>query len=282
MDREITLREYGRVAWSGRWLIAATIAVAVVVGLLLSLTQTTTYRATARVFLGQATSANGVPVPTPYTTPVIAAQILKGDDLVDATVAAIGVPAVDADRVRDAVDFTIARTAGAASVNQPTLATVVVTDRERPVARQIANAYAEAVEAKALRFYEPQAKIRQDRIDDLVQRETSLQTDLDAYRRSLARGGADVAAVGILLESYRAELTEVRRDISEQRLETKKAEQIERPDLVNRAGTPASSGGARNVLQRLIFAGILGLILGLVATFAWKGSPAGRAGEAPH
>ncbi len=47
MDREITLRDYGRVLWSGRWLILAATVIAAIVGLALSFATTTTYRATA-------------------------------------------------------------------------------------------------------------------------------------------------------------------------------------------------------------------------------------------
>ena len=43
MDREITLRDYGRVLWSGRWLILASTVVAALVGLLLTFVTSTEY-----------------------------------------------------------------------------------------------------------------------------------------------------------------------------------------------------------------------------------------------
>ena len=69
VDREITLRDYGRVLWSGRWLILATTVVAAIVGLLLSFASTTTYTASAELFVGQATTISGTPVSTPGTNP---------------------------------------------------------------------------------------------------------------------------------------------------------------------------------------------------------------------
>ena len=74
VDREITLRDYGRVVWSGRWLILATTVAAAVVGLLLTFVTSTTYTATARVFLGQATTVSGAPFSTPATNPATAAD----------------------------------------------------------------------------------------------------------------------------------------------------------------------------------------------------------------
>ncbi len=41
-----------------------------------------------------------------------------------------------------------------------------------------------------------------------------------------------------------------------------------------------SSGSAPQRLRTAVFAGLVGLILGIIATFVWKGSPAGRAREA--
>ncbi len=68
MDREITLRDYGRVLWTGRWLILATTVVAAIAGLLLSIASTTTYTASAELFVGQATTVSGTPVATPDTS----------------------------------------------------------------------------------------------------------------------------------------------------------------------------------------------------------------------
>ena len=61
MDREITLRDYGRVLWSGRWLIVASTLIAALVGLILTFLTTTTYTAKAELYLGQATSVSGTP-----------------------------------------------------------------------------------------------------------------------------------------------------------------------------------------------------------------------------
>ena len=69
MEREITLRDYGRVIWSGRWLILTTTVVAALVGLALSFVASTSYTATAELFVGQATSVSEPPCQPPARTP---------------------------------------------------------------------------------------------------------------------------------------------------------------------------------------------------------------------
>ncbi|MBY0396638.1 MAG: hypothetical protein K2X91_09255, partial [Thermoleophilia bacterium] len=150
MDREITLRDYGRVLWSGRWIILATTAIAAIVGLLLSFASTTRYTATAELFLGQATTVSGVPVSTPATNPATAPTVLTGDTLVERVARQIG---VSPQRVRDGVSLTAPRAPGGSVGNQPTVATITFVDEDREVARDGANAYAEAVLAESREIF---------------------------------------------------------------------------------------------------------------------------------
>ena len=49
------------------------------------------------------------------------------------------------------------------------------------------------------------------------------------------------------------------------------------PEIISLATSPSSSGGVPNRLRSVILAGLIGLLVGIIVTFVWRGSPAGRA-----
>lgn len=278
MDREITLRDYGRVLWSGRWIILATTVIAAAVGLLLSFASTTRYTATAELFLGQATTVSGVPVSTPATNPATAPTVLTGDNLVERVAREIG---VSPSRVRDGVSLTAPRAPGGSVGNQPTVATITFVDEDRDVARDGANAYAEAVLAESREIFRDvvgtyeraAARARSD-----VER---LQAELARYRRQLeaAAGGERELALQSLIFSANQQLSVAQTELSTQELNLAKERQIGQPDIISLARSPASSGSLPNRARTTVLAAVIGLLAGVIVTFVWRGSPAGRAGR---
>ncbi len=284
MDREITLRDYGRVLWSGRWLILATTVAALVLGLLLGVTKKTTYTARSTVYMGQATTSSGQPVATGPTSPVSAAAFLGADEFAKLTATEVGLGGDDAAiaRVRKAVSFTIQRAAGNAGVNQPTIATVVSTERNRKLAKDIANAYAAVVVDRASTFVTPQIELRKSQLQGLEAHRSALEADARRYRAQLAGASGDRALIlGQILDSIRSDLYVASNDIDQNKLDALKADQIERPDVLTKAVSATSSGGTKNRLSRGIFAAIIGAILGVIATLVWKGGPTGREPSGP-
>jgi uncharacterized protein involved in exopolysaccharide biosynthesis len=278
VDREITLREYGRVLWSGRWLILATALVAVIAGLLVTVARPVTYTATARVFLGQPTTPASIPVSTPDTNPVTAAGVLKSDQLVRKTAEALGFKTA---RVRDAVTLTVPRTPGS-SGNQPTVASIDATVRSKKDAVAIANAYAAEVLASANGSYLKIAGVYQGRVDRLTKQVTVLEERLAGYRQQLLTAGGSAREVPLqsLLESTQELLIETQNDLDDGQEELVKTQQIEAPRLISEAERAASSGSAPKRLQTVLLALLIGLLVGALATFVWRGSPAGRAADA--
>ena len=277
MEREITLRDYGRVLWSGRWLILAATVVAALVGLLLSFLSTTTYVGTAEVYLGQATTISGTPVSTPTTNPATAPTALTGDNLVDQVATELG---VSPGRVRDGVEVAAPRAPGGSVGNQPTIATITFTDESRDVARRGANLYAEAILAQAR---ESSSEIV-DTYEEAVARSTAqvdrLERELASYRRQLAgaAGGEDAIILQSLLSSAGQQLQVASTELADQRLNLVKENQYGQPDIVSLSQSPSSSGSLPNRARTVVLAGIIGLIVGIIVVFVWRGSPAGRAG----
>jgi uncharacterized protein involved in exopolysaccharide biosynthesis len=278
VDREITLRDYGRVLWSGRWLILATTVAAAVVGLLLTFVASTTYTATARVFLGQATTVSGAPFSTPATNPATAGTVLTGDNLVTRVAEEIG---VTPSRVRNNVSLTAPRAPGGAQGNQPTVATITFRDGNRATARDGANAYARAVEDRALANFSAvfdtyaagETRARAD--------VTRLQNQIGDYQQQLREAGDPTARAltQSLLFSALTQLSIAQQTLTEQQLNRAKAEANEKPYIVSLSESPSSSSSAPNRLRTVVLAAIIGLLVGVIVTFVWRGSPAGRAGR---
>jgi uncharacterized protein involved in exopolysaccharide biosynthesis len=277
VDREITLRDYGRVLWSGRWLILATTVAAAVVGLLLTFVTSTTYTATAKVFLGQATTLSGAPFSTPATNPATAATVLDADNLVSRVAEEIG---VTPSRVRNSVTLSAPRAPGGAQGNQPTVMTITFKDGSRAVARDGANAYARAIQDRAMGKFSSvfdtyatgEARAQAD--------VTRLQSQIAEYQRELR--GADAATRALLqslLFSATTQLSIAQTTLTDQQLSRAKAEANEKPYIVALAESPSSSNSAPNRLRTVVLAAIIGLLVGVIVTFVWRGSPAGRAGR---
>ena len=78
----------------------------------------------------------------------------------------------------------------------------------------------------------------------------------------------------------RASSPSPRPNLSEQQLNLEKERQIGQPAIISLAENPTSSSSLPNRARTVILAAVIGLIVGVIVTFVWRGSPAGRAGRA--
>lgn len=274
---EVTLRDYLRVAWSGRWLILIATVVGIVVGILLSVARSPEYTATARVYLGQATTIAGVPVQTPFTNPTIAPLALDSDAIVRRVADTAG---VTPGRVRGAVTLTAPRVTGTAG-NLPTILTITSTDKNRTLAVEIANAYADNVlddvstaYRQTRKVYEGQVARTREEVDGLVAEAARLRTRL----ASAPAGQAEL--IQLALTSAVQQLDDARQEAADQEVLLRKADQVEAPQALTRAERASSSGTGPRRLQSIVLAGLIAFALGILATFVWRGSPAARAADA--
>ena len=272
MDNQITLRDYLRVAWSGRWLVLAATVAALVIGALLTVTRSPSFVATSRIYLGQATTVSGVPVSTPYTNPSVAPLALANDDLTKTVAEKTG---FSRSRVRKAIELTTPRISGA---NVPTILTVTATDRGQKASVTIANEYAQAVLAAASAAYDDTRAVYEDNAKRADQEVRELRAQLTRFRTQLAASSpAQFPAIEASISNAMAQLDAARREASDQAVLLSKAEQIEAPQLLTQAEDGVSAHPRTRRLMTVILAGLIGFAVGLLATFVWRGSPATRA-----
>ncbi len=274
MNTELTLRDYLKVLWSGRLLLLGIVALAVVVGIVTSVAKPVKFTAVSRLSLGQATTIIGNPVQTPLTAAQTAATTLKTDAIVREVATKLG---ISAGTVRSAVSLSAPR-AVANSGNQPTVLTITSRTGNRARSIAIANAYSDVVFAKVSEPYKAAydvlmaRKTREDkRVEDLNAQITELR------RLVVASAGTDRAiALQGALYSAANQLEVARLDREEAEVAATKAAQIEAPLQVVVAESATSTGSTPNRIKSVLFASIIGLLLGIFATFVWKGSPATR------
>lgn len=276
MDREITLRDYGRVLWSGRWLILTAAVVAVLVGLALTLVTTTKYVARSQVYTGQVTTPNGALVSTPGTNPGTAPIVLRGDDIVARVAKKLG---VRPSRVRDGVSLSAPRTTGANAANQPTLLTIEFTDRSRDIARDGVNAYADEILATAKQRSAQALDDYEDAVATGEAEVARIKRKLETWEQQLlgAPAGDQATALQTLILSASDQLGSAQEDLTVQRQNLLAEREYGQPEILTRAQNPRSTKDFSNRARTLLLALAIGLIVGAVVTFIWKGSPAGRA-----
>ena len=274
MDREITLRDYGRVLWSGRWLILVAAVAAALVGLVLSFISTTTYTATAEVFLGQPTTVSGTPVGTPATHAATAPEVLRSDELIARVAERAGVTPA---RVRRAVSIDVP--GGPGTQNQPSLATITIRDEHRVHARDMAQAYAEEVLEDAEIGFRDVTNAYRSRLADARGEVERLEDEIALFQEQVqaSQGTQAFLSWQILLSNAQDQLSIAETAASEQQLLLAKANQIEAPRITEIPEGVRSSAGARNRARTTLIAGIIGVLVGVMVTFVWRGSPAGRA-----
>ena len=274
MEREITLRDYGRVIWSGRWLILTAVVIAAVVGLALSFATTTKYSAKAELFVGQATSVSGTPVSTPGTNPSLAPIVLTGDNLVGRVAKEVGVTPA---RIRKGVELTAPKAPGGSVGNLPTVVTITFVDTKREVAKDAVNAYAQAIYAQAKDNSAGVLTTFDQAVSTGEATVRRLRAQIAGYERQLPTATGDkLLALTTLLNSSGQQLQIATTDLSSQQLNRAKELQFQ-PEIISLATSPSSSGGVPNRLRSVILAGLIGLLVGIIVTFVWRGSPAGRA-----
>jgi uncharacterized protein involved in exopolysaccharide biosynthesis len=271
VEKEITLGDYGRVLWSGRWIILIAAVGAALIGLVASLARHATYTSSSIIYMGLVTSPkSGSVVPSPITTPTTALKALKADTFIQTAADAAGVPFA---RVKDGVSFAVERVAGAVGGNLPTVVTVQFTDRNRATAIRVANAYADGVFKYAQSGYGVVTKAEQDIVDHGTTRIAQIEKTLDALRRQ------STPVTSVSLVSLQREMATLQQSVDDAALVLATNTLVQQPSIVSKATSASSSAAPGQRLRAVLFGAILGLVLGAIVTFVWRGSPAGRARE---
>jgi capsular polysaccharide biosynthesis protein len=261
------LQDYGRTIVAGRRIILVSIVAAAVVGLALTFIRTTTYSASSQVYLGQATTISGTPVSTPQTNPAIAPAVLEGDRIVDPVAEEAG---ISASRVRSGISLEVPRAPGSAG-NLPTLVKVTFRDRDRDLAAQVANLYAEQIQEYNTDAFSAEEATYARQLERSEAEEKQLREQEEQLRAQLVRstGGPSEAAIQTALVLVSDRLSETLTRAENAELNIANLRELGRPEIVTAAGDPSSSSSGPQRVRTVVFSGLLGAVVGLIIVFIW-------------
>ena len=185
-------------------------------------------------------------------------------------------------RVRRDVTIDIPRPPGNVGANQPAVATVSFTDTSKRVAQEGVDAYSQAVLDRLNQSYLGVQRVVQQQVNTAQAQVDRLQNQIQTYSRQAQRATSDqqVALYQSLLFTAQSQLATAQDTLDTAALQLQKGKQIEAPSVVSKSTTPSSTGSAPERLRTMLFGAIIGFLVGVIATFVWKGSPAGRAAKA--
>jgi uncharacterized protein involved in exopolysaccharide biosynthesis len=269
-ERDVDLRRHWETVTANWWLPLAGLAAGIVIGYLISLGGAQVYKAKAVVYLGQPLSQGGVQVQSQATNPSTVRQIVTSEATIAAVARKVG---LKPSQLRGHIS-TQAVTGNISRLGQNPLVAISVTGHLRAKVASAANQLASTVvSSPALAGY---SKTKIQSLQLQVQTEKSALTALD--RNIQAQQDALTGASGISTTDRLILLSQLN-GFLQQRLTTVDqlttnqqqlalAQDVEAPQITTRA--VATKTTARSRRNTVLVAGLIGLLLGIVAALVYE------------
>jgi uncharacterized protein involved in exopolysaccharide biosynthesis len=256
------------------WVILACVVLGGLVGLVITMATPKEYTATATVYIGQTTDANGNPMAGLNSNARAATQLLASDEVLTDAAARVGEglkPGALGRNTSVETPTAVTRTTTSA-VN---LVVISVTDGNRKRAAAAANALADVLLEHLTQSVDVKIQTLQKQLDQgqaaydaSVKRSNAAQDALNELAK--ARGGVDKAVAAPYLAIVEAaSAVQQSLELANQKTELLllTARQVEMPQLLHKAATPSEPSGPSMALN--VAAGALaGFVVGIIAAFA--------------
>jgi capsular polysaccharide biosynthesis protein len=254
------------------WIILLLVAVGVVSAAVFTLLAADTYSATASVYVGQTTDANGNVISGLTSNVRAAGQLLDSDALLSEVAEQIG-RGMTAARLRSQTTLDTPSQTVRTSSSIVNFVVITVTETDRQLAADAANGLADELlsrisptSAKRAALLEDQEAQLQAALDSSRARSRQAEDALDA----LPGAGADAAVVAApylaIVQAAAMEQQELLAALQKVQLMLQVAETTEQPRLIHEAAVPDAT--AQNALALNVAAGALaGLVIGIVVAF---------------
>jgi transposase-like protein len=269
-EREVDLGRHWRTLSAHWWLPAAGLAAGLVIGYLVSLGGAQVYKARAVVYLGQPLSQGGVPVQSQATNPSTPRQIVTSEATIAAVARKVG---LQPGQLRGHIS-TQAVTGNISRLGQNPLVAINVTGQLRRKVAAAANELAGmVVSSDALAGY---ARSKIDNLQLQVDSEkaalSSLAKNIKAQQQALSGSSGlsttdRLIALGQLNGLLQQQLTTSDQLTSNQQ-QLALARDVEAPQVTSNA--VATKTTARSRRNTVLVAGLIGLLLGIVAALVYE------------
>jgi uncharacterized protein involved in exopolysaccharide biosynthesis len=269
-EQDVDLRRHWDAITRHWWIVVAGLVGGIVVGYLISLGGAQVYKAKAVVYLGQPLSQGGVQVQSQATNPSTVKQIVTAES----TIQRVARDArLRAGQLRGHVS-TQAVAGNIARLGQNPLVAITVTGHaRRPVARAANDLARTVVFSNALAGYS-KTKITnlQLQVDTEKTALDSLNKNIKAQQQALSTASGLSTTDRLILGNQLSSLLQQQLTITDQYTTNQQqlalAKDVEAPEITTLAA--ATKTTARSRRNTILVAGLIGLILGLVAAVVYE------------
>ena len=261
------------------WVIVGLIVLGIVVGAVVTLAQPEKYSATASVYIGQTTDANGNPMAGLNSNSKAAIQLLASEVVLKEAAERAGMD-VSASMLRKETSIETPSSTVKTTTSVVNIVVITVTDTKPARAAAAANALAEVllqhlsggVDEK-IAVLEAQLATGRKQLAASVARGTAAQKAIAA----IAAGGGSTAEKATASAAWvavsQAAATEQQQLVASNQkteLQLLTAKQVEAPRILHEAAVPDSPSGPSMTLNVAIGA-LAGLVIGIIVAFARRG-----------
>ena len=269
-EQDVDLRRHWDTITRHWWIVLGGLAAGLVVGYLISLGGAQVYKAKAVVYLGQPLSQGGVQVQSQATNPSTVKQIVTAESTTQrvARDAGLRVGQLRGHVSTQAVSGNIARLG-----QNPLVAIAVTGHARRPVARAANDLARAVVFSNALASYS-KTKIQnlQLQVDQEKAALSTLNTNLKAQQDALSNGSGLSTSERLIalgqLNGLQQQLLTTTDQLTTNQQQLALAKDVEAPQITTLAA--ATKTTARSRRNTVLVAGLIGLILGLVAALLYE------------
>ena len=277
-EREVDLGRYLDALVARWWLPLLGLVVGVLLGYLLAVGGKEVYQAQATVYVGTPYSPNGSTIQSIQTNPNAVARIARGQETIEAVSRESGMSPRE---LRAGISTRPIRSSGTAKTAPNQLYAVTVKGDRRGEVSAATAAIAERVAEQVGGYARLKRKTFQDQLaSDNRQLEAIDRTVNEAQAQLEGATGSERLTLATLLLAAEQK----RGTLEQDRLQTQQllalAEQVELPRVIDRGA--ATKTTARSTRNSIAVAGLIGLIIGLLAALFWEPIAArtGRASSA--
>lgn len=270
------------------WVIVGLVVIGVVVGAVVTLAQPDEYTATASVYIGQTTDANGNAMAGLNSNAKAAVQLLSSQIALNEAAERTGM-GISAGRLRKETTIETPSSTVKTSTSVVNIIVISVTDTDPERAAVAANALAEVLLDKLESGVDEKIALLQQQLDDqqadydaATARSAAAQEALDAIGRgdgSSAEQATAAAPYLVLVQAAATEKQSLTSSIQKTQLQLLTATQVEQPRVLHEAGVPDSPSGPKMTVNVAIGA-LAGLVTGVIVAFARRGLAERRAARA--
>lgn len=269
------------------WVIVGLVVIGIIVGAVVTMAQPKEYTATASVYIGQTTDANGNPMAGLNSNAKAAVQLLASQVVLKEAADRAGMD-ISASRLRKETTVETPSSTVKTTTSVVNIVVISVTDTDEERAAAAANALSEVLLERLesgvdekIALLEEQLAQNQTEFAAATARSAAAQKALAVIAAGGGSASEKAAAIGPYMAVVQGAATEqdaLATSIQKTQLQLLTAKQVEQPRILHEAAVPDSPSGPAMTMNVAVGA-LAGLVIGIIVAFARRGLADRRAGK---